>query len=125
MHKNDDVEFIDNSPDAFDVGYKRPPKHTRFKKGQSGNPKGRPKNKMSLNKIWRDVFLKPEVVTINGTQQKMPMIEATLMKQREKILQGDTAALKKLWPQLCSLIEEDVSMPFFKITNIPNEKNKT
>lgn len=25
------------------VGYKKPPKHTQFKKGQSGNPKGRPK----------------------------------------------------------------------------------
>ena len=28
---------------SYEVGYKRPPKHTRFKKGHSGNPKGRPK----------------------------------------------------------------------------------
>ena len=28
-----------------DVGYGRPPKHTRFKPGQSGNPKGRPGGK--------------------------------------------------------------------------------
>jgi hypothetical protein len=28
---------------SYDTGYKRPPKHTQFKKGQSGNPKGRPK----------------------------------------------------------------------------------
>ena len=27
----------------YEVGYGKPPKHTRFKKGQSGNPKGRPK----------------------------------------------------------------------------------
>ena len=26
------------------VGYKRPPKHTQFKPGQSGNPRGRGKN---------------------------------------------------------------------------------
>ena len=28
----------------FGVGYKRPPESGRFRKGQSGNPKGRPKN---------------------------------------------------------------------------------
>lgn len=27
----------------YEVGYGKPPKRTRFKKGQSGNPKGRPK----------------------------------------------------------------------------------
>jgi hypothetical protein len=32
------------SADEDKVGYKNPPKHTRFKKGQSGNPKGRPRN---------------------------------------------------------------------------------
>ena len=30
------------------VGYRRPPKHTRFKPGQSGNPKGRPKHAPNL-----------------------------------------------------------------------------
>ena len=30
------------------VGYKHPPKHTRFKPGQSGNPRGRPKRARSL-----------------------------------------------------------------------------
>lgn len=29
--------------DSYSVGYKNPPKNTQFKKGQSGNPKGRPK----------------------------------------------------------------------------------
>jgi hypothetical protein len=33
----------DDSPPA--VGYRRPPRHSQFKKGQSGNPKGRPKRK--------------------------------------------------------------------------------
>ena len=29
------------------VGYKKPPKHSRFKKGQSGNPSGRRKGRSS------------------------------------------------------------------------------
>lgn len=37
-----------NKNDDDRVGYKRPPKHTRFKPGQSGNPKGRPKYSRNL-----------------------------------------------------------------------------
>lgn len=38
-------EAVEDAKSAilYGTGYKRPPQHTRFKKGQSGNPKGRPK----------------------------------------------------------------------------------
>ena len=35
-------------PLKYEVGYGRPPKHARFKTGQSGNPNGRPKESRSL-----------------------------------------------------------------------------
>ena len=34
--------------DDYEVGYGNPPKHTRFPKGQSGNPKGRPKGRRNF-----------------------------------------------------------------------------
>jgi Family of unknown function (DUF5681) len=37
--------MTDDSKDANTVGYKRPPSHTRFRPGHSGNPSGRPKRK--------------------------------------------------------------------------------
>lgn len=33
------------SKKTYSVGYQKTPEHTRFKKGKSGNPKGRPKGK--------------------------------------------------------------------------------
>ena len=36
----------------YEVGYGRPPQHTRFKPGQSGNPRGRPKKTKDLDKLF-------------------------------------------------------------------------
>jgi hypothetical protein len=37
------------SDDQHDVGYKRPPKHSQFPKGKSGNPNGRPKRQIGTS----------------------------------------------------------------------------
>ncbi len=38
----------DNEAD-YEVGYGKPPRHTRFKKGRSGNPRGRPNGSKNLS----------------------------------------------------------------------------
>src|ERR1700742_2968486 len=44
----------DRKPKSDGVGYKRPPKHTQFRPGQSGNPKGRPKGTQNLKSDLRE-----------------------------------------------------------------------
>lgn len=78
------------------VGYKRPPIHTRFRKGQSGNPRGRRKG---VRNFAADVKRSLEIpVTLNdqGRAKRVSTQEALFMRLREKALKGDNRALETL-----------------------------
>jgi len=51
--------------DDYEIGYKKPPKNGQFKKGQSGNPKGRPTGSKNKKKVFNDI-LSQELMTNNG-----------------------------------------------------------
>lgn len=76
------------------VGYKNPPQHARFQKGQSGNPSGRRKAR-SLPRLFEEFakFLgEPIQVTQNGRQQSISYVGAFLRKTGEAALKGDARA---------------------------------
>ena len=73
------------------VGYMNPPKHTRFKKGKSGNPRGRPRKRDDLNTILQRVLNRK--IKVKGHERKMRIREALILKLRELALQGDKQAL--------------------------------
>ena len=77
-------------PPRDKVGYKRPPMHTRFKPGQSGNPKGRPRGAGNL----RTYVLKElkEKVGLKGTNRRISKGEALVKKTFAKALGGDARA---------------------------------
>lgn len=75
------------------VGYGRPPKVTRFKKGQSGNPRGRPRNR------WRDIpydTLLGQMVTVreDGRDRRVTAAEAFILQLTKKGLEGDSASAR-------------------------------
>lgn len=73
------------------VGYMNPPEHTRFKKGTSGNPLGRPHKREDLNTILNRVLKRK--VRVKDLDQKMPIRDALIWRLRELALQGDKQAL--------------------------------
>ena len=80
-----------------DVGYRRPPKATRFKKGKSGNPRGRPKGSRDIGNVLLDVTRQKISVTENGRTRRMPALEVMLRRLTNEAVQNDQGALKLIF----------------------------
>lgn len=61
----------DDGKDDYTVGYGKPPRHTRFQKGQSGNPRGRPKGARGLKADLRAELSERVRVTENGRTRRL------------------------------------------------------
>ena len=61
---------------AYEVGYGKPPRHTRFIKGQSGNPRGRPPGAKNLKALLSEALNETVIVTENGGCRKVTKRQA-------------------------------------------------
>lgn len=86
-----------DSGEDHTVGYGRPPVHTQFKPGQSGNPAGRPKGVRNLMTDVKRTLQTPIKVKEGGRTRKRSTQEGALMVLREKALKGDARALDRLF----------------------------
>lgn len=81
----------------YEVGYKKPPTHSQFKPGQSGNPKGRPKGSISLPEQVRQALGKQIKVTGNGRRGRISVLEAILQRLTElAISKGEIRAIERM-----------------------------
>ena len=80
----------------YNVGYGKPPTHSRFRTGQSGNPKGRPKGSRNFSTDVKATLEEPIRVTHHGKSKTVSTQRAALLRLREKALSGDARALDRL-----------------------------
>src|SRR2546423_5905109 len=83
-----------DSASDYQVGRGRPPLHTRFKKGQSGNPGGR--STKSLPALLADALSETVVITIDGRRRKLTKREAIVTQMVDKSARADLRATKML-----------------------------
>jgi len=75
-----------------ETGFGKPPAHTRFKRGQSGNPSGRPKGAARLDSIIKAELEGTVRITIDGKCREISRREAMVRRTFAKALRGDIRA---------------------------------
>ena len=87
-------------PTEYEVGYGKPPAHSRFRPGQSGNPRGRPRGARNrptlpgpreekLKTLIMEEAYRPVTVKDGDNQVTMPMAQARELAGGEVTLQGN------------------------------------
>jgi hypothetical protein len=96
------------SPRDYDVGYRKPPVHTRFRKGVSGNPGGRPRKvagervkALALKEAYRAVTIKE-----GGGTVKVPAVQAVLRRQFAVAAKGSALAQRAVFAAIAAIENE-------------------
>ncbi len=90
-----------------DVGFGKPPKHTQFKPGQSGNPAGRPKGAKNLKTDLEEELHELITVREGGNQKIVSKQRAMLKSLTAKAVQGDPRAADIVINMMYRLLHED------------------
>ncbi|MEA1085213.1 DUF5681 domain-containing protein [Sphingomonas sp. CD22] len=86
---------VPEKPD-YEVGYGKPPVHTRFQKGQSGNPKGRKKGSKNLNTLVLELLDERIAVNTPEGRRYVSRVEVLLRKLMELAGKGNARAIDQM-----------------------------
>lgn len=84
----------------YEIGYKKPPKSSQFKKGQSGNSKGRPKDIKNTYALLDEILSQKITVTENDKNIQISKRNAMLIQLVNKGIKGDIKAINTLLPHM-------------------------
>ncbi|MCJ2057175.1 DUF5681 domain-containing protein [Methylobacterium sp. J-048] len=84
----------------YEVGYGRPPAHTRFKPGQSGNPRGRAKGardvKTVIEEAMKREFSQTVTVVEGGKSRTLTKLDLIVITNVNKAAKGEARSLREL-----------------------------
>jgi len=81
---------------TYPIGYRRPPASGQFKKGSSGNPKGRPKGSRNFLTLLETELAQKIVVSENGKKKSITRLQAMVKRMVAGAMQGDQRQLLTL-----------------------------
>src|SRR5271165_7015662 len=87
----------------YEVGYGKPPRNAGFKKGQSGNPRGRPPGSKNLTTLLNDALNETVTITENGRRRKITKREVVIKQLVNKSASADARSLKILLDLMLNL----------------------
>ena len=96
---------------SSDVGYGKPPKNTRFTKGVSGNPHGRPKGSRNVAAVFAKTLREKVVINEHGQRKTITKLEAAIKQFVNKAAGGDLRALHMLVNLSREAETKDLSSP--------------
>ena len=79
-----------------EVGFGKPPKHTQFQKGASGNPKGRPRGSRNASTVLDEALKEHVIISENGQRRTVTKLEVILKQLVNKAAQGDHKATQQV-----------------------------
>ena len=115
---DDETRFPD-----YEIGFGKPPAGTRFQKGRSGNPKGRPKGALNLATVLARTLREKVIINENGQRKIITKLEAAVKQLVNKAASGDLRALRHL-TDLASSAEERAAQAPVTNTTISEDDQK-
>jgi hypothetical protein len=97
--------------DKYSVGWGKPPRETRFKKGRSGNAKGRPKGSKNISTVLADVLNTRVPATVNGRRRLITMLYAVMKQLVNKAASGDPRSIQILLNEIRQIQSHDALFP--------------
>lgn len=81
----------------YEVGYCKPPEHSRFQPGRSGNPSGRPKGTQNFKTLFQKIMREQISLREGSVTKKISKAEAILRGLAIGAMKGDTRSVMALF----------------------------
>lgn len=105
---------MDETPDksnTLNVGYCQPPERTRFKPGQSGNPRGRPKGTSNMATVLERTLKEKVIVNENGKRKVVTKLQAAVKQLANQAASGQLKAMQLLTTLVRSAEDRAIAAP--------------